>query len=457
MDVNSIDHVLATFIELMNQNLTPGVASSSSSHVFLSFLVKACLNNMDLEDHLKWDPSREVEYVYVRESIEWLSYPLKQVISKESLESLKTISDELPKDVFCSSSLVCTLTECKRKLFNGHFPDAVIQKARFSSNPFELIGKGIFLNRSAIKMSNIDAAFDSMFTGDTNCDVLYFGDVCAGPGGFSEYILWRCNLINRKVKGFGITLKGDLDFQTDKLNTESFDIHYGSDGDGNIYSTANLKSFRDHVLTNTIGKGADFVMADGSFFIEGEQQHVDQEILHSRLYLCQFIAGLSVLKTGGHFVCKLFDTLTAFTISLVYLMYRCFDSVCLFKPNSSRPASSEKYVVCKSKKDNTDEVLQFVMKENSCWDDQTPVKSLVPIKLIIEDENFIRHVQKCNTYSIRRQIFFLDKMYAFALHPSLKESRQHGLKKSCLQRWNIPFNNKNHLVKRRFGNKRKGI
>ena len=38
-------------------------------------------------------------------------------------------------------------------------------------------------------------------------DVLYFADICAGPGGFSEYILWRKKW---HAKGFGITLKGNL-------------------------------------------------------------------------------------------------------------------------------------------------------------------------------------------------------------------------------------------------------
>jgi len=36
-------------------------------------------------------------------------------------------------------------------------------------------------------------------------DLLYFADICAGPGGFSEYILWRKKW---KSKGFGFTLKG---------------------------------------------------------------------------------------------------------------------------------------------------------------------------------------------------------------------------------------------------------
>jgi hypothetical protein len=33
---------------------------------------------------------------------------------------------------------------------------------------------------------------------------LYFADVCAGPGGFSEYVLWKKKW---RCKGFGFTIK----------------------------------------------------------------------------------------------------------------------------------------------------------------------------------------------------------------------------------------------------------
>lgn len=39
-----------------------------------------------------------------------------------------------------------------------------MMKARSRSNPFETIRKGIFQNRAAMKMANIDATFDFMFT-----------------------------------------------------------------------------------------------------------------------------------------------------------------------------------------------------------------------------------------------------------------------------------------------------
>ena len=45
---------------------------------------------------------------------------------------------------------------------------------------------------------------------------------------------------------------------------------------------------------------------------------------------------------GGHFICKTFDLFTPFSVGLIYLLYCCFERVCLFKPITSRPANSER-------------------------------------------------------------------------------------------------------------------
>ena len=42
-------------------------------------------------------------------------------------------------------------------------------------------------------------------------------------------------------------------------------------------------------------------------------------------------------------MCKVFDLFTPFSIGLVYLMYRVFDELYIFKPVTSRPANSERY------------------------------------------------------------------------------------------------------------------
>ena len=57
---------------------------------------------------------------------------------------------------------------------------------------------------------------------------LYFCDVCAGPGGFSEYVLWRRRW---RAKGFGMTLKNDNDFRLDDFvagSAEYFEPFYGT-------------------------------------------------------------------------------------------------------------------------------------------------------------------------------------------------------------------------------------
>lgn len=49
------------------------------------------------------------------------------------------------------------------------------------------------------------------------------------------------------------------------------------------------------------------------------------------------------LNLGGHFICKTFDLFTPFSVGLIYLLYCCFERVCLFKPITSRPANSERW------------------------------------------------------------------------------------------------------------------
>jgi len=58
-------------------------------------------------------------------------------------------------------------------------------------------------------------------------ELLYFADICAGPGGFSEYVLWRKGW---DAKGFGFTLKGLNDFKLEDFFAapcELFEPHYG--------------------------------------------------------------------------------------------------------------------------------------------------------------------------------------------------------------------------------------
>ena len=74
---------------------------------------------------------------------------------------------------------------------------------------------------------------------------LFFGDVAGGPGGFSEYVLWRRG---GSAKGFGFTLRGDHDFKAHGFHyaasPEVFHRYYGVSADGDLYRSDNLRALQ---------------------------------------------------------------------------------------------------------------------------------------------------------------------------------------------------------------------
>ncbi|GBM25579.1 Cap-specific mRNA (nucleoside-2'-O-)-methyltransferase 1, partial [Araneus ventricosus] len=354
-----------------------------------------------------WDASQEK--ISIKEEVCWMPdldlKPFKLSRLREWMAEGKKIETIAGETEFCDPDILKNVITYK-SVFDKLEPEEM-RKARTRSNPFETIRGGIFLNRAAMKMANIDTMFDFMFTDPKDIygksavgenELLYFADVCAGPGGFSEYVLWRKKW---ECKGFGFTLKGQNDFKLEDFFAgppETFEPYYGEDGDGDIYSPRNLKSFQKFVRSNTDGRGVHFMMADGGFSVEGREN--EQEILSKRLYLCQFLCALLIVRKGGHFVCKLFDLFTAFSVGLVYLMCMAFEKICIFKPNTSRPANSERYIICKWLKEDIKDIADYMLGAN--------------------------------------QIIHLDKIRVFAQNTNLHEEKQSDIRKECLAFWKIP-------------------
>ncbi|XP_043916302.1 cap-specific mRNA (nucleoside-2'-O-)-methyltransferase 1 [Protopterus annectens] len=353
---------------------------------------------------------------------------------------------------FCTEELLSNLLMCKSKF--DDLEGEEMRRARTRSNPYETIRGVFFLNRAAMKMANMDHVFDYIFTNpkDSNGipllkerdpELLYFADVCAGPGGFSEYVLWR-----RKwhAKGFGMTLKGPNDFKLEDFYaapSELFEPYYGEggiDGDGDIMRPENISAFRNFVLENTDRKGVHFLMADGGFSVEGQENI--QEILSKQLLLCQFLMALSVVRTGGHFVCKTFDLFTPFSVGLVYLLYCCFERISLFKPLTSRPANSERYIICRGLKPGIESVRDYLftvnIKLNQLKNSKQDVNTVVSMSVMKEDTNFLNSMMSSNEGLCAVQIKALAKIHAFVLNPTLSVPTQAEIRKECLKLWGIP-------------------
>ena len=237
------------------------------------------------------------------------------------------------------------------KILIDKIPNNTWDTFKKRSNNYELINsKSIIINytpisRAYYKLWEMLKDFKLL---DTNKNLLIIG-LAEGPGGFIECInnYRKKNSPNMRDKFVCMTLAPtDNSIPAWKKNTDLFtrhniEIFYGSDGTGNLYHLENILS-----LQSKINKTADFVTCDGGFnFCENYEQ---QEQVSYQLILCQIITSLNILNKDGTLVIKIFDIFTMFTVKIIYFLTSLFKEVTITKPLTSRPANSEKYLVCQN-------------------------------------------------------------------------------------------------------------
>uniref|UniRef100_A0A1I7VQ11 Cap-specific mRNA (nucleoside-2'-O-)-methyltransferase 1 n=1 Tax=Loa loa TaxID=7209 RepID=A0A1I7VQ11_LOALO len=424
-----------------------------------------------------WDFTEEEKLV--EENVLWLSAPddvrekfIKELQDQDNWIIIGDRKETLDGEwKYCDNLLMKKMLNAKSVFDQLDVRD--LKEARTRANPYETIGSAFFQNRAAMKMANLDRIYDWLLTSekpdnieiknpmnveiknekwrvatpgkntDRSSPLFYFADICAGPGGFAEYVLWR--------KGY-YNARGKDDFKLKRFTAASpsyFEPYYGKHNDGDVTKPDNITSFEEIVKRGTNNVGVDLVMADGGFCVD--QQENIQEILSKRLYLCQFLTGLSVLRvktrntvTGGKFVCKLFDIFTPFSVGLIYLMYIVFERISIHKPNTSRPANSERYIVC----DNplgcyVAEVKKYMTKINAeldrLWETKArDVIEVVPENMIHSDKIFMTYILEHNERTVKRQISYLNKYRVFAQNTSQLDRDQEKLRTECLHYWKIP-------------------
>ncbi|KAJ8927721.1 hypothetical protein NQ314_019782, partial [Rhamnusium bicolor] len=233
--------------------------------------------------------------------------------------------------------------------------------------------RGLGLNIKGVEATNAAWDFSKEIYHKNNVGPYYFADVCAGPGGFTEYILWRKGW---GFKGFGLTLKDENDFalhESTCASSVTFQSFYGKLEDGNVCCPENIEDFKEKVIHET--------------------------------------------------------------------------DVSILKPNSSRPANSERYFICSNLKKGSvfNKIKEYMwtivrrlwqIKDNS----EIDVLEIVPMEIIKKDEQFYSYIIESNNSLGKRQIIGLQKLAAFCRNASLIDARQEELRRQCLKFWQIPDN-----------------
>ena len=167
--------------------------------------------------------------------------------------------------------------------------------------------------------------------------------IAEGPGGFIQAV---ADLVERNKKilqqATAMTLKptdqrvpGWRRASSFLHNHKEVRLHFGADGTGDVYESANQDSFVEATGT------ANLFTADGGFDFSINYDIQEQKVYN--LLVCSATTGLRCLATEGSFVLKLFDIFSESTMILIALMSRCFSEWTLYKPALSRPCNSERY------------------------------------------------------------------------------------------------------------------
>ena len=178
------------------------------------------------------------------------------------------------------------------------------------------------------------------------------------------------------------------------INENNIKIHYGKDLTGNIYNIQNVLDYIIKVGKNTCS----IVTADGG--IDYSVDYNKQEQLSYRLILCEIVIALSIQIKNGIFIFKIFDLSTQFTLELLYILSKSYKEIIITKPNTSRMANSEKYVICKGFIGIKTSNLNILYKAVDVFEKEFPF-SLVDGEI---DKNFINLIMEYNSNYIKTQI-----------------------------------------------------
>ncbi|XP_065078736.1 cap-specific mRNA (nucleoside-2'-O-)-methyltransferase 1-like [Ochlerotatus camptorhynchus] len=317
---------------------------------------------------------------------------------------VRSIENEV---AFCERSLLQEVFRLRSSLDDSD--EKKVRWAHNKANFFE-VRAGQFMTRAAIKIANVDALFGWKLCQlpDTADDsqLLYFVDVFGGPGGCSEYVLWRNDGWN--AKGFGYTTKGDYEFRAEMFRMgapESFDPFYGANDDGNILDPDNISAFMEYVKAQTADKlGAHLIMCDGGFYVKNN----NQETISKQLYLCLVLLAVGVIRPGGNAILKVFDLYTPFSVGLVYVLTKCYEKVSIVKPASSRSANSERYLVCQTRLNESNLFMNYLFSISQVlWENRHGEHDIIHIispQTMQEDKDFYNFIRNSNNDLARRQI-----------------------------------------------------
>jgi hypothetical protein len=285
----------------------------------------------------------------------------------------------IPKEVYLNKSLYKYLLNNKRRIDDIAKDWNTFKKY---TNPYEFIYTN---NNSISTYTPISRAYFKMVEIIHNhislssiMPITTF-HLAEGPGGFIEAFL---NIRkNKKDTYYGMSLIDPTDKKIPGWSSSTsflsknpnVIIERGVDGTGDMFSTENMRD-----ITSRFSHSMDICTGDGGFDFSNNYEY--QEHVSWKLIFTQIVYAMCIQSNNGTFVLKIFDIFHKPTLELVYILTFFYENVIISKPKTSRPANSEKYIICENF--NLNKFLEY----------ETKFKELFE-----QVHNIFNHTNKSNT------------------------------------------------------------
>lgn len=270
---------------------------------------------------------------------------------------------------------------------------------RDTLNPYELLAPSEFykkisgkrtipkievINRAYFKMWEVLKTFSKLV--DIKNEKFISANLAEGPGGFIQAILDYREKYAPKVSDndrfHAITLEStdsavipvfNKEFVKKHEKSKKLSIEYGD--------LTNPKDVQQFTKKFKAGNEADLVTGDAGFQFNISGYSLQEQLI-AQLLFSQLLVALNIQKKGGSFVCKMFDAYTEPTVFILQLVRKYYKTAIIFKPETSRPANAERYIIAYQFIGISPQELTRLNELHQEWHNMDPSGGLKPTKFI---------------------------------------------------------------------------
>ena len=371
-------------------------------------------------------------------------------------------ASQSPEDPFELIDLKQKLNTYRNKIDNIKSEDW--KKVRWYINVYDFQVKDPVINRAFYKYWEIINEFQLFENYQENDTILHCAEA---PGGFIQgsnifLQLDRNNENKQNIKKQEVDEDGFIMVTSKKKQKQDYKIYTISlNKDLPKYKSYNLPSYNKNVINKhvciTYGKDKTgdinnwdninyiktlskknfyLITADGGFD-EGTDFN-NKEQLHYLLILSEIYSAISLQDFSGHFILKVFDIFTNTSIQLLYLLNLCYDEVYIYKPKTSRPTNSEKYIICKNFKIDETTRENIISQLHNLLNKIQKTSSKYISFTLFDDfsipKEFLNKISKINSKILETQCIYLEKAIELCSDKVFLESYEENLEKSIEKR-----------------------